>query len=188
MTAALAAAARQRSDQTRQRATQALQRLPRHRPTDHVRTRRPHSRRVPVLALPPARSASRHRPTPSSCHNPGRPHPTSRARINPIAATTAQRRPRRNHQTQNRQSPTPTTPRPTPRPPAPKPPPHPVSDMSPTQNPSSQPQQRQALQIRTNNLLQVLRIRTNNLLQVLRRVAHGFTNPDNFAARGLLVT
>jgi transposase len=29
---------------------------------------------------------------------------------------------------------------------------------------------------------------TNNLLQVLRRVAHGFTNVDNFAARGLLVT
>ena len=29
---------------------------------------------------------------------------------------------------------------------------------------------------------------TNNLLQILRRVAHGFTNPDNFAARGLLVT
>ena len=29
---------------------------------------------------------------------------------------------------------------------------------------------------------------TNNLLQVLRRVAHGFTNLDNFAARGLLVT
>ena len=29
---------------------------------------------------------------------------------------------------------------------------------------------------------------TNNLLQVLRRTAHGFTNPDNFAARGLLVT
>jgi len=28
---------------------------------------------------------------------------------------------------------------------------------------------------------------TNNLLQVLRRVAHGFTNPDNFAARGLLL-
>ena len=28
---------------------------------------------------------------------------------------------------------------------------------------------------------------TNNLLQVLRRSAHGFTNPDNFAARGLLV-
>ena len=28
----------------------------------------------------------------------------------------------------------------------------------------------------------------NNLLQVLRRVAHGFTNPDNFAARGILVT
>ena len=28
----------------------------------------------------------------------------------------------------------------------------------------------------------------NNLLQVLRRVAHGFTNTDNFAARGLLVT
>ena len=24
--------------------------------------------------------------------------------------------------------------------------------------------------------------------QVLRRVAHGFTNPNNFAARGLLVT
>lgn len=29
---------------------------------------------------------------------------------------------------------------------------------------------------------------TNNLLQVLRRVAHGLTNPDNFATRGLLVT
>lgn len=29
---------------------------------------------------------------------------------------------------------------------------------------------------------------TNNLLQVLRRVAHGFTNPHNYAARGLLVT
>ena len=29
---------------------------------------------------------------------------------------------------------------------------------------------------------------TNNLLQVLRRVAHGHTNPNNFAARGLLVT
>ncbi len=29
---------------------------------------------------------------------------------------------------------------------------------------------------------------TNNLLQVLRRVAHGFTNPNNFATRGLLVT
>ena len=28
----------------------------------------------------------------------------------------------------------------------------------------------------------------NNLLQVLRRVAHGFTNPDNYAARGVLVT
>ena len=28
----------------------------------------------------------------------------------------------------------------------------------------------------------------NNLLQVLRRVAHGFTNTDNFAARGVLVT
>ena len=28
----------------------------------------------------------------------------------------------------------------------------------------------------------------NNLLQVLRRVAHGFTNPDSFAARGILVT
>ena len=28
----------------------------------------------------------------------------------------------------------------------------------------------------------------NNLLQVLRRVAHGFTNPDNYAARGILVT
>ena len=27
----------------------------------------------------------------------------------------------------------------------------------------------------------------NNLLQVLRRTVHGFTNPDNFAARGLLV-
>ena len=29
---------------------------------------------------------------------------------------------------------------------------------------------------------------TNNLLQVLRRVAHGFTNYDNYAARGILVT
>ena len=29
---------------------------------------------------------------------------------------------------------------------------------------------------------------TNNLLQVLRHTAHGFTNPDNFAARGLLIT
>ena len=29
---------------------------------------------------------------------------------------------------------------------------------------------------------------TNNLLQVLRRSAHGFTNPENLAARGLLVT
>ena len=29
---------------------------------------------------------------------------------------------------------------------------------------------------------------TNNLLQVLRRTAHGFTNPDNFAARGILTT
>ena len=28
----------------------------------------------------------------------------------------------------------------------------------------------------------------NNLLQVLRRVAHGFTNYNNFAARGILVT
>ena len=28
----------------------------------------------------------------------------------------------------------------------------------------------------------------NDLLQVLRRVAHGFTNPDNYAARGILVT
>ncbi|WP_420619560.1 transposase [Candidatus Poriferisocius sp.] len=29
---------------------------------------------------------------------------------------------------------------------------------------------------------------TNNLLQVLRRTAHGFTNPANFQARGLLIT
>ena len=29
---------------------------------------------------------------------------------------------------------------------------------------------------------------TNNLLQVLRRSAHGFTNPTNFEARGILVT
>ena len=28
----------------------------------------------------------------------------------------------------------------------------------------------------------------NNLLQVLRRTAHGFTNPANFEARGILVT
>ena len=28
---------------------------------------------------------------------------------------------------------------------------------------------------------------TDNLLQVLRRTAHGFTNPDNFAARGILI-
>ena len=29
---------------------------------------------------------------------------------------------------------------------------------------------------------------TNNLLQVLRRTAHGFTNPTNFEARGILAT
>ena len=29
---------------------------------------------------------------------------------------------------------------------------------------------------------------TNNLLQTLRRTAHGFTNPHNYAARGLLLT
>ena len=29
---------------------------------------------------------------------------------------------------------------------------------------------------------------TNNLLQVLQRTAHGFTNPRNFEARGILVT
>ena len=29
---------------------------------------------------------------------------------------------------------------------------------------------------------------TDNLLQVLRRSAHGFTNPRNFEARGILVT
>ena len=29
---------------------------------------------------------------------------------------------------------------------------------------------------------------TDNLLQVLRRTAHGFTNPANFAARGILIT
>ena len=29
---------------------------------------------------------------------------------------------------------------------------------------------------------------TDNLLQVLRRTAHGFTNPANFEARGLLTT
>ena len=28
----------------------------------------------------------------------------------------------------------------------------------------------------------------NNLLQVLSRSAHGFTNPRNFEARGILVT
>ena len=28
----------------------------------------------------------------------------------------------------------------------------------------------------------------NNLHQVLRRVAHGFTNYDNYAARGILIT
>ena len=28
----------------------------------------------------------------------------------------------------------------------------------------------------------------NNLLQTLRRTAHGFTNPQNYAARGLLLT
>ena len=32
------------------------------------------------------------------------------------------------------------------------------------------------------------RIEGNNLLQVLRRTAHGFTNPRNFEARGLLTT
>ena len=29
---------------------------------------------------------------------------------------------------------------------------------------------------------------TNNLIQTLRRTAHGFTNPQNYAARGLLLT
>ena len=29
---------------------------------------------------------------------------------------------------------------------------------------------------------------TNNLLQILRRTAHGFTNPTNFQARGILIT
>ena len=29
---------------------------------------------------------------------------------------------------------------------------------------------------------------TNNLHQVLRRIAHGFTNPNNYAARRILVT
>jgi transposase len=29
---------------------------------------------------------------------------------------------------------------------------------------------------------------TNSLVRVLRRTAHGFTNPQNFAARSLLVT
>ena len=33
-----------------------------------------------------------------------------------------------------------------------------------------------------------LQITANNLLQVLRRSAHGFTNPRNFEARGILVT
>ncbi len=30
--------------------------------------------------------------------------------------------------------------------------------------------------------------RSINLLQVLRRTAHGFTNPRNFEARGILIT
>ena len=29
---------------------------------------------------------------------------------------------------------------------------------------------------------------TNNLIQTLRRTAHGFTNPQNYTARGLLLT
>ena len=61
---------------------------PHHRPTDHVHTRRPHSRRVPVLALPPARSASRHRPAPPSCHSSGCPRSITSTRISRIAATT----------------------------------------------------------------------------------------------------
>ena len=61
---------------------------PHHRATDHVHTRRPHSRRVSVLALPPARSASRHRPAPPSCHSPGCPRSITSTRINRIAATT----------------------------------------------------------------------------------------------------
>ncbi|MCY4631005.1 MAG: hypothetical protein OXE75_09015 [bacterium] len=44
-------------------------------------------------------------------------------------------------------------------------------------HPTSGPPRRQALQITINNLL-----------QVLRRTAHGFTNPHNFDARGLLIT
>ena len=85
------------------------------------------------------------------------------------------RRPRRNHQTQNRQSPTPTTPRPTPRPPAPKPPPHPVNDMSPTRNPSSEPQKRQVLQITVNNLI-----------KRVKRTAFGFRRFANYRIRALL--
>ena len=61
---------------------------PHHRATDHVHTRRPHSRRVSVLALPPARSASRHRPAPPSCHSSGCPRSITSTRINRIAATT----------------------------------------------------------------------------------------------------
>ena len=47
--------------------------------------------------------------------------------------------------------------------------------MSPTRNPSSEPQQRQALQISTNNLI-----------KRVKRVAFGFTNFNNYRIRALL--
>ena len=47
--------------------------------------------------------------------------------------------------------------------------------MSPTRNPSSEPPQRQALQIRTNNLI-----------KRVKHAAFGFTNFDNYRIRALL--
>ena len=47
--------------------------------------------------------------------------------------------------------------------------------MSPTRNPSSEPPQRQALQISTNNLI-----------KRVKRAAFGFTNFDNYRIRALL--
>ena len=47
--------------------------------------------------------------------------------------------------------------------------------MSPTRNPSSEPPQRPALQISTNNLI-----------KRVKRAAFGFTNFDNYRIRALL--
>ena len=175
MTAALAAAARQRADQTRQRATEALQRL--------------HATAQPITFAHVARTAGVSR---SWLYR----QPDLRADIDRLRrAATAQAVPvpspergsaeslrqrleaaldeitrlkADNHQLREHLGPAP-------RPPAPKPHPRPVNDMSPTRNPSSEPPQRQALQITANNLI-----------KRVKRAAFGFTNFDNYRIRALL--